>query len=52
MNGAATTTSSSLPPGISATADEIQEMSIFDTTIVDQRGEISAVKRSYNFDQT
>jgi hypothetical protein len=51
MNGAATATSSSLPPGISATAEELQEMSIFDNTL-DQTGEMSAVKRSYNFDQT
>ncbi len=52
LGGAATTASSNIPAGVTIT-DELQELSIFDNTnTLNQTGQISAVKRSYNFDQT
>jgi hypothetical protein len=52
INGAATAISSNLPPGLGGgTTDDLHELSIFDNTL-DQTGDMSAVKRSYNFDQT
>lgn len=54
MNGAATATatSSNMPgAGLTTATEELQELSIFDNTL-NQTGELSEVKRSYNFDQT